>query len=144
MERPAPSLCALLLLVTVTGAACGGEAPYDPNNREISWTYGPTTGTARSEHLLATGTKGKGPIARGWQLRLQDGKTLSVRPFELSDSHALFGTAVMRIGLFDKTGDQIGLVRTEPITADNAAFSFELEAADAKRLHDVVLWFADS
>ncbi|MCR9247671.1 MAG: hypothetical protein NXI31_21810 [bacterium] len=137
-RRFLPSLtCTAAALVL---AACGGESTFDPNNREVAWTYTPTHGTALPEHLTATGAKGD-KIAKGWSLRLHDGKRLSIKPFELAEEHELFGKVTLLINLYDSSGERIGIVRTEPITAENAAFSFDLEEAKAKRLHDVVITF---
>lgn len=121
--------------------ACGSETPYDSKNREIAWTYGPTTGGATRVHLTATGTKGPGAIAKGWKCRLVDGKRVTVNPFELAQSHELFGKVAINLGLFDKNGKQIETIRTEAITAQNATFSLEITEAVSKQLCDAVIWF---
>lgn len=123
--------------------SCGGGTKHDANNREIAWTYGPTSGTARSEHLIATGTKGPGALAKGWKCRLSDGRTLTVRPYELAESHALFDKVTMIVTLFEANGDELESFHSEAITATNATFAFEITAAAAGSLHDVVIWFKD-
>lgn len=127
------------LLATVP--SCKSQKKYDWKNREIAWTYGPTTGAARSEHLIGTGTKGARAIAEGWKCRLSAGKHLTVKPYKLAASHALFGKATMIISLFDKTGAKIATIRSEAITAQNATFSFEITEDLAKPLYDLVIWF---
>lgn len=129
-----------MLLFVLTTTACGGGAP-DPDGREVAWVYGPTTGGATAEHVLGTGTRDGNRIAKGWQLRLQEGGRLVVRPYRLADSHPLFGKVVLSIGLFDTAGQQIGTVQTGPIEAKTASFTFDLAAALAARLHDVVIWY---
>lgn len=131
-----PAAVAFLLVVV---AACSKAA--DPNNREVSWTYGPTTAEATAEHAQGVGGKNGPAIAKGWQCRLQDGKRLVVRPYQLASSHPLFGKVVMSVGLFDKTGKDIETVRSGPITAENATFTFELTEAAAGRLYDLVIWY---
>ncbi len=132
---------AALALLLALVPSCGSETKYDWKNREIPWTYGPTTGTARPEHLTGTGTKGGSAIAKGWKCRLSDGKRLTVKPYQLAQSHTLFGKAVMIVGLFDKNGEQLDSIRSDAIAAENATFSFELTEAMAKTLHDLVIWF---
>lgn len=129
----------ILLLVAVS--SCGEEAPRDPNNRELDWTYGPTTATATRDHLNGTGKQGPGPIAKGWKCRLVDGKRITIVPYELSASHALFGKVALSVGLFDRTGKQLGNVRSDVLTQDNASFTFEIEADVAKALLDLVIWY---
>ena len=133
---------ALLMLLLAAASACGSKTPYDWKNREIAWVYGPTSGGATSEHLKGTGSRGPGPIAVGWKCRLSDGNKLTVKPYQLSKSHALFGKAKMIIGLFNKGGEKIDTVRTDTITAKNATFSLEIKEDVAKPLWDVVIWFA--
>ncbi|MCA8951610.1 MAG: hypothetical protein KDE27_19035 [Planctomycetes bacterium] len=135
--RLAPALLAFAVV-----CACTAEE-YDWRNRSIPWTYGPTTGGATAEHLAATGKKGD-PIAKGWQWRLTDGRQLGVQPYELAKTHPMFGKVAMNVGLFDTGGKQIGSVRSAAITADAATFSFELEEAVGKALHDVVIWYVGS
>ena len=130
------ALAAMLLM-----QCCGTEQKYDWKNRDIAWTYGPQNGGATSEHLAGSGKKGPGAIAVGWKCRLSEGKTLTVKPYQLSASHALFGKVIMIIGLFDKTGKQLETVRSEVITAEQATSSLELTEELAKSLYDVVIWF---
>ena len=139
-KRPVLRPAALALLLA-TVPSCGAETKFDWKNRELSWVYGPTADTATYEHLAATGNKGKGPIAKGWKCRLSDGRQLLVEPYELSSSHALFGKVIMIVGLFDSSGNQIETVRSAPITASNASFSFDLSEDVAKPLYDLVIWF---
>lgn len=140
----------VMLTGAVLGAAlaalpsCGSEQQYDWKNREIPWTYGPTTGTARPEHLSGTGTTGGDAISKGWKCRLSDGSRLTVAPFELAESHELFGKAGMNVGLFDRHGEQLDSRRSEAITAENATFTFEIDAEVGKQLHDLVIWFVPS
>lgn len=124
-------------------AACGGEpAPaYDWRNRELAWKYGPTTGTAPLEHLLGTGTKRGAPMAEGWRCELKDGETLTVRPYKLAERHEMFGKAGLVVGLFDRDSQQITTLRGGPITEDNATFTFELTAAIAEQVYDLILWY---
>ena len=122
-------------------AACGSRTAADPKSREIPWTYGPTTGGATSEHVRGTGKEGGAPIAQGWQCRLHDGKRLTVRPYRLAETHPLFGKVVMAIGLFDKTGRQIGKLSSEAVTAQNASLTFELTDAVVAQLWDLVIWY---
>lgn len=132
-----PTAFAFLLVAT----ACGDKAAVDPNNREVSWIYGPTKGGASAEHVRGTGKEGGAAVAKGWQCRLQDGKRLTVKPFELAESHALFGKVVMVVGLYDKNGKDLTTVTSTPLTAENAAFTFELTDAVAKELWDLVIWY---
>ncbi len=132
--------CRAAALAFLLAAACGSGKETDPNNREIPWTYGPTTGGATAVHTQGAGKDGP-PIAVGWKFRLLDGKRLAVVPYELAKAHALFGKVVMNIGLFDQTGKQIGTVRSDVIAAQAASFTFELEPDVASRLWDVVIWF---
>jgi len=127
-------------LLTVAGA-CGSNTPADPRNREIPWTYGPTTGGATPEHVRGTGTKGGPPVAAGWQCRLHDGARLTVVPFQLAEHHPLFGKVALTVGLFDKDGKQITSFRSAAITAQNATAAFDLTGDVATRLLDVVLWY---
>lgn len=107
----------------------------------MTWVYGPTTGGASAEHVLGTGKKDGNKIAQGWQLRLQEGRRLAVRPYQLADAHPLFGKVVLSIALFDKAEQQIGTIQTGPIQAKNATFTLDLAPDVAARLHDVVLWY---
>jgi hypothetical protein len=138
-----PTLPATVVLLSAAVAACGSRVASDPRNREISWTYGPTTGGATAEHVQGTGTKGGSPIAKGWQCRLQDGKRLTVHPYELAPSHPLFGKVVMVFGLFDKTGKPLETVCSDAVTAQNATFTFELTEDVATRLWDLVIWYRE-
>lgn len=122
-------------------AACGGKAAADPNQREVSWAYGPTTGGATAEHVQGIGGKGGPGITKGWQCRLQDGKRLLVRPYQLADQHPLFGKVTLVIGLYDKTGKELAMLKSAPVTAANASFTFDLDAAVAGQLWDLVLWY---
>jgi len=133
-----PATIASLLAVV---GACGAKAPADPKNREIPWTYGPTTGGATAEHVRGTGTKGGPPVAAGWQFRLQDGTRLTVVPFRLAETHPLFGKVALSVGLFDIAGKQLGSFRSEAITAQNATASFDLTEDVATKLNDVVIWY---
>jgi len=121
--------------------ACGSSTAVDPDNREIPWTYGPTTGTASSEHLRGTGSRGGAAIAKGWKCRLQDGKRLTVTPYELAPSHPLFGKVAMGVSLFDKAGKEIGAFVSPAISAQAATFTFDLTDAVATQLWDLVIWY---
>ena len=136
-----PLIATALVFFMAALPSCGSKPDYDWKNREIHWTYGPRTGAATSEHLTGTGTKGSGAIAAGWNCRLSDGKQLTVKPYQLAESHTLFGNAKMIIGLFDRTDQRLDTVRTEAITDKNATFTFELQEAVAKPLTEVVIWF---
>lgn len=127
-----------LLLASV--AACGNPVAADPNNREVAWTYGPMTGGASAEHAKGAGEKGS-PIATGWRLRLHDGKRLTVKPYQLAETHPLFGRVAMSVGLYDQDGKEIAMLRSDVLTAQNASFAFDLEEGVAARLWDAVLWF---
>ena len=136
--RSASALACLLFALP----SCGKKQTVDWRNRDVAWKFGPTTGAARSEHLIATGTKrGSTPLAEGWNCRLIDGKTLTVKPYKLTTDHRLFGKTIMRIGLFNKASERLGTVSSEVITADNASFSFEIPAEHAKPLWDLIIWF---
>ncbi len=139
--RPSAIRRSAVALLVAAAAACGSRITADPDNREVPWTYGPTTGGATAEHVQGTGSGGGAPIARGWKCRLHAGKRLTVQPYQLAPTHPLFGKVVMSFGLFDKTGKQIGTVRSEPVTAQHAAFSFDLADAEATQLWDVVIWY---
>jgi len=142
MRLPRPTSLATLAMASLllTLPSCEEAKKYDWKNREISWTYGPTRGAATSVHLNGTGTKGS-PIAAGWKVLLSDGKTLTVKPYKLAKSHALFGKCKMIISLFNKGSEQIHTMQTEAITADNATFTFELTEEQAKPAWDSVIWF---
>ena len=130
-----------LAILLAAMAACGSRAAVDPDNREVPWTYGPTTGGATMEHARGTGKEGGAAVAKGWNCRLQDGKRLVVKPYQLAESHALFGKVVMSFGLFDKAGKEITTVVSPLLTTQNATFTFELTDATAKQLLDVVIWY---
>jgi hypothetical protein len=138
-SSPFHASCSLALVLAM--AACGGKPPADPNNREVPWTYGPRTDVATAEHLAGSGHKGATPMAKGWQCRLQDGKQLVVRPYELSSSHPLFGKVALNVGLFDKNGKQLEMLRSGTLTQQNATATFDLAEATAKQLYDLVLWY---
>lgn len=122
-------------------AACSKSAPADPKNREIPWSYGPTTEASSAEHLTGTGKKGGAAIAKGWKCWLQDGKRLLVQPYQLAESHPLFGKVALNVGLFDKTGRQLGEQTSPKLVAGNATFTLELDEATATQLYDVVFWY---
>jgi hypothetical protein len=132
------AVAAILCCLT---AACGNRAASDPDSREVPWTYGPLQGGATAEHLAGAGKKDGVAIAKGWQCRLQGGKRLVVRPYQLAAAHPLFDKVALSIGLFDKSGAQIGEVRSGRLTAGNASSTFDLDDATAARLWDVVLWY---
>lgn len=136
--RPHPLGTVVFLLAA---AACGGEAAADPRNREIPWTYGPTSSTATAEHARGTGTDGGAAMARGWQCRLQDGTHLLVQPYQLAASHPLFGKVVLTVGLFDQAGKQLSTLRSPVLTAANSTFTLELPPDVAARLWDLVFWY---
>lgn len=139
--HPSPFRRLCLLFLLSAAGACGSRTATDPGNREVAWTYGPTTGGATAEHVQGTGGKGGAAIARGWQCRLQDGKRLTIVPYQLASSHPLFGKVRMSVGLFDKTGKQIASIDSGVITAQNAAFTFELSDDVARQLWDLVIWY---
>lgn len=130
-----------LAFLMAAAAACGGKTAGDAKSREIAWTYGPTTGGATAEHVQGTGKGSGAPIAQGWQCRLHDGRRLTVRPYQLAETHALFGKVAMSFGLFDKTGKELETVRSEAVTAQNATFTFELTDTVASQLWDLVIWY---
>ncbi len=131
-----------VLALSWLACACSADAaPSDWRNRELAWKYGPTTGTASLVHLEATGTKGSGPIAKGWKLHLVDGTRMTLSPYQLADQHALFGTVRIAVGLFDKQSQPIETVVSDVITADGGPYSFEIDEATAKRAWDAILWF---
>lgn len=132
-----------LALVVATTASCGSRIAADPKNREIPWTYGPTTGGATSAHVQGTGKKGGAPMAKGWKCRLYDGKRLTVEPYHLAQAHPLFGKFVMSFGLFDKAGKQLTTMRSEAVTPQNATFTFEITEAVATQLWDLVIWYVE-
>lgn len=136
-QRPL-RLTSLAFLLSAA-AACGSKPAFDPKNREISWSYGPVTGGATAEHVQ--GADRAGGIARGWKLRLEDGKRLTVKPFDLASAHPLFGKVTMGIGLFDKDGKELTTVVTTAVTAQNASFTFDLPDAVAAKLWDAVIWY---
>jgi len=128
-------------LVCLVLASCSGEAASDPDTRTIAWTYAPTNSTATTEHMRGTGAEGKQAIAKGWRCKLKQEKQLLVAPYQMADSHALFGKVALSIGLFTKDGERLTTLQSAPITAANASFQFELEPEQAAKLWDVVLWF---
>ncbi len=130
-----------LACLMAAAAACGSKSAADAKSREIARTYGPTTGGATSEHVQGTGKQGGAPIAQGWQCRLHDGRRLTVRPYRLAQTHALFGKVAMSFGLFDRTGKQLETVRSGAVTAQNATFTFELTDAVATQVWDLVIWY---
>ncbi len=130
-----------LTLLLATVSSCGSPKKYDWKNRDVAWKYGPTNGAARFEHLTATGTQGKGKITEGWHCNLTDGKTLTVKPYNLAKSHSLFGKTKLIIGMFDKSGARLHTVTTDPLTTDNATFTFELSEEITKPIWDLVIWF---
>jgi hypothetical protein len=138
-RRPMRTAAVAALLAAV--AACGSRASADPKNREIPWRYGPTTGGATAEHVQGTGTKGGAPMAKGWQCRLHDGKRLTVQPYQPASAHPLFGKVSLSLSLFDKAEQQIGALRSDPVTAQPATFTFELPEDVAAKLWDLVIWY---
>lgn len=133
------SLATAILLATVT--ACGGSVDVDPNNRELAWSYGPVTGTSTPEHARGTGNEGGEAVAKGWKVRLQDGKRLVVTPYQLAASHPLFGKVTLAVGLFAQNGDQLAMRNSEVLTATTNELVFEVDEAQVKRLWDVVFWY---
>lgn len=133
----------LIVLTALVGAvaACGAKTAVDPNNREVPWAYGPRTSTSTAEHLQGSGHEGGMAIAKGWQCRLQGGKQLSIRPYQLATEHALFGKVALSVSLFDTTGKELGSFVSSAITPQNATFTFEVTEDVAKRLWDLVLWY---
>ena len=101
------------------------------------------TGGATAEHVQGTGNRDCAPIAKGWQCRLHDGKRLTVKPYQLAQTHPLFGKVAMSFGLFDKTGKQLETVRSDAVTAQNATFTFELTDVVATQLWDLVIWYCE-
>ena len=130
-----------LTLLLATIPSCSKPTQYDWKNRNVAWKYGPTNGAARSEHLTATGTKGKSKITDGWQCNLTDGKTLTVKPYNLAKSHSLFGKTKLIISMFDKSGARLHTVTTDPLTTDNSKFTFELDEEIATPMWDLIIWF---
>lgn len=128
-------------LLFVAATACSSDTPADPNNRPIPWAYGPVSGVSTAEHARGTGSEGGAAVAKGWQCRLQDGKQLVVRPYELAASHPLFGKVALSIGLFDKTGKQLSTLRSPVLTAANSTFTLELPPDVAAPLWDLVFWY---
>lgn len=132
---------ALALASLLAIAACGKGGAPDPKNREIPWSYGPTTADATSEHLLATGTKGGAKLSVGWKCRLQDGKALLVTPYQLSASHPMFDKVVLSIGLYDKADQLLTRVQSEPITAATKGFTFPVDEAMALKLATLTFYY---
>ncbi|MBL8749280.1 MAG: hypothetical protein JNK78_08970 [Planctomycetes bacterium] len=137
-RRPSRSVAAAFLFAV---AACGEQTRSDPANREVPWTYGPVSEVASAEHSQGVGGKSGPGVTKGWKCRLEGGKRLVVRPYELASSHPLFGKVVLAVGLFDKNGKDIETVTSGVITATNATFTFDLTEASASRLWDLVLWY---
>lgn len=131
----------IALVCSALAAGCGSRVTNDPNDREVPWNYGPLTGGATAEHLAGAGKKGGDPVAKGWHCRLQERKRLVVRPYQLAESHPLFDKVALSIGLFDKTGAQLGMLRSGRIGAGKATFTFDVDAATAERLWDLVIWY---
>lgn len=122
-------------------AACGKSMAPDPKNREIPWSYGPTTADATSEHLLATGTKGGAKLSVGWKCRLQEGKELLVTPYQLSASHPMFDKVVLSIGLYDKADKLMTRVQSEPLTPATKGFTFPVDEATALKLATLTFYY---
>ena len=131
----------VIAAMTVAVVAYGGKTAADPNNREIPWAYGPRTSTSTAEHLQGSGHEGGAAIARGWQCRLQGGKQLAIRPYQLASEHALFGKVALSVSLFDTTGKELGSFVSSAITPQNASFTFDLADDVAKQLWDLVFWY---
>ena len=64
-------------------------------------------------------------------------------PYRLAASHARFGKIKMAVGLFDRNGEPVETVVSEPITADNATFTFDLPEATVRSSYDAVIWFRE-
>lgn len=137
-SRRSLAVAANLLLVV---AACGKGGAPDPKNREVPWSYGPTTADATQEHLLATGTKGGAKLTKGWQCRLQDGKTLSIQPYQLSTSHPMFDKVVLSVSLYDKADKLLQQMSTEPLTAATKGFTFPVDEAMAAKLATLTFFY---
>lgn len=137
--RPASPFVAPLLAAAAL-AACGSEPAADPANRKIPWSYAPTTGGAAPEHRRATGAEGGKAVAEGWRCRLQDGRRLTVQPYNLAASHPLFGKVALTIGLFDRQGRDLATFVSPVLTAEPVTWTFELTDAVARDLCDVVIW----
>lgn len=141
MQTARSRSCFVLASALAVLAACSKTAPADPKNREIPWSYGPTTEASSAEHLTGTGKKGGAAISKGWKCWLQDGKQLRVQPYQLAESHPLFGKVALNVGLFDKTGKQLGEQASPKLSAGNATFSLVLDETVAAQLYDVVFWY---
>ena len=139
-ERP-PLRSTIVAATLVAMAACDGKPAADPNNREIPWTYGPTSSTATAEHMRGTGKEGGAAIAKGWNCRLLDKKRLTVTPYQLAASHPLFGKVTMSVALFDRTGKELASFLSPPITKENATFTFDVPETLVPQLGDLVLWY---
>ncbi|HEX5051680.1 MAG TPA: hypothetical protein VFZ65_07915 [Planctomycetota bacterium] len=140
-----PRTVALTLLLAAP-AACGGsdgDAATSWRDRELAWRYGPTSGIATATHCAGAGARGK-PIAAGWHVRVEGGKTLAVSPHELAASHALFGKVKLAVELYGRDSKLIETLVTPTITAGNASFTLDLSEATAQRTWDAVLWFRDA
>ncbi len=66
-----------------------------------------------------------------------------MKPYQLAQTHPLFGKVAMSFGLFDKTGKQLETVRSDAVTAQNATFTFELTDVVATQLWDLVIWYCE-
>lgn len=141
---PIPVLPRLAVVAVCLAAACGKSSKYDPNDREVSWVYGPQTGGATTEHLTGTGKQGGVAIAEGWQCRLLDQKRLRVVPYHLAATHPLFGKVRLSIGLYDLSGNELKMLSSEPVTAALREFTFEVPAAVVPKLNDAVIWYVKS
>lgn len=139
-SRPTPRTIALLSMLACA-AACGSRISGDPNNREIAWSYGPVTGGATKVHVQGAGKDKLPPVAKGWHCRLLERKRLTVQPYQLADSHPLFGKVALSIALFDKAGQQLEMVRTDTLTAQTSVMTFDIAESVATQLWDVTIWY---
>ena len=141
--RPISCLSHFLALGLLLAAvpSCGSPKKFDWKNCEVHWKYGPTKGAARSEHLIGTGTRGDDPITGGWNCLLSDGKTLTVKPYQLNTSHKLLGKTALVISMFDKSGGKLHTVRSETLTQDTKVLTFELTEDITKKLWDLIIWY---
>jgi hypothetical protein len=128
-------------LVGLWLASCSGEPASDPDTRTIAWTYAPTNSTATAEHMRATGAEGNQAITKGWRCKLKQEKLLLINPYQLAETHPLFGKVALSVGLFAKDGERLANLQSGPITAANASFQFELAPELAPKLWDIVLWY---
>jgi hypothetical protein len=137
--RTALAAAALLLL---TGCGAEQKPAYDWRNRDLSWKHGPTD-TATPEHLACTGQQGGKKISAGWKCELQGGTRLTVRPVDLADEHPMFGKARLVIELFDKDSQRLPHVSSDPITREQASFTFEIDEDTGRRLWDLIIWYRE-